>query len=397
VDYSNPLAAELSRRWWAHRLGIGVAGSMVDFGDRTPEGALFYDKRRGDEMHNAYSYDYHRTVNKIFSERRGDDFILFGRAAAPGAQQWAGQFAGDHPANFTGLQGVLTGALNLCACGFSTWGSDLGGFLGWPEPGVYMRWTEFGCFSPLMRCHGRTPREPWEFGDAAVVNYKYYAWVRENLLDYIYAAARRAHETGAPMMQGMALAFPEARSLAAVDDQYMFGPDLLVAPVVTDGTSREIAFPPGRWSSLWDGQAVNGPGTIQYAAPLNIIPVFVHEGAAIPLRLNPQLELGQSLKQGVVHALLVGPPPRQNSNLSGRGEDISIALSSNGYSIEYPVGIEPDYFLLDAQDVTEVRVDGHPVAGWKTNIVSGRIAVRVKSLHPAAGNRREVDIDVAHH
>ena len=95
---------------------------MVDFGDMVPDDAVFYDGQRGAEMHNFYYYDYQRTISEVFQEKRGNDFILYGRGAAPGTQRWVGQFAGDHPANFNGLKHVLTGALNLCACGYSTVG-----------------------------------------------------------------------------------------------------------------------------------------------------------------------------------------------------------------------------------------------------------------------------------
>lgn len=286
VDFTNPNALELSRRWWQRRLDLGVAGSMVDFGDRVPEEAIFHDGRRGDEMHNFYAYDYQRTYSEVFREKRGDDFILFGRAAAPGTQKFAAQFAGDHPANFAGLKSVLTGALNLSACGFSTWGSDLGGFLGWPEPAVYMRWTEFACFCPLMRSHGRTPREPWYFGPDAVKTYTRYARIREKLVDYIYDSARRAHKTGMPLMRSMAVAFPGEPSLADVDDQYMFGPDLLVAPVVTEDNWRTIRFPSGKWTSLWDGSTIAGPATVKIEVPLDSIPVYVRPGASSPSKFR---------------------------------------------------------------------------------------------------------------
>jgi alpha-glucosidase (family GH31 glycosyl hydrolase) len=308
VDFSNPHALELMRRWWKQRLDAGVAGSMVDFGDRVTEDAVFHNGQRGDEMHNFYSYGYHKTYSEVFRERRGDDFILFGRAAAPGTQKWVAQFGGDHPSNFRGLGSVLTGALNLSSCGFSTWGSDLGGFLGWPEPAVYMRWTQFGCFSPLMRCHGRTPREPWNYGDAAVANYKYFAWVRENLLDYIYGSAIESHESGVPMMRSMAVAFPDEPSLADIADQYMFGRDLLVAPVLDGQNSRTIHFPPDRWTSLWDGKSVSGPANLKLDVPLNSIPVYLKSGAIVPVQLNPTLAFGESMSSGRVNALLVTPP-----------------------------------------------------------------------------------------
>ena len=92
-----PNALELCRRALREALDLGEAGSMVDFGDLTPDGAVFYDGRRGAEMHNFYYYDYQRTVSEVFQEKRGNDFILYARGAAPGTQRWVGQFAGDHP------------------------------------------------------------------------------------------------------------------------------------------------------------------------------------------------------------------------------------------------------------------------------------------------------------
>ena len=207
VDFTNPKAMNLCRRALKPLLDLGGAGSMVDFGDMTPDNAVFYDGQRGAEMHNLYYYKYQETISKVFQEKRGYDFILYARGAAPGTQKWVGQFAGDHPANFNGLRHVMTGALNLCACGYSLWGSDLGGYFGYPQPAVYMRWFQFGCFSPIMRPHGKATRDPWYFGDAAVTNYKFLAWTRENLLNYTYNAAVIAHETGVPIMRSMPVAF----------------------------------------------------------------------------------------------------------------------------------------------------------------------------------------------
>ncbi len=414
VDFSNPNAIELFRRWWRHRLDIGVAGSMVDFGDRVPEEAFFYDGKRGDEMHNFYAYDYHRTCSDVFREKRGDDFILFGRAAAPGDQRWVAQFAGDHPSNFAGLQSMLTGALNLCACGFSTWGSDLGGFLGWPEPAVYMRWTQFGCFSPLMRCHGRTPREPWEYGEAAVANYEFYAWVRENLLDYTYNTAADAHETGIPIMRSMEMAFPDDVSDAANSGEYMFGRDMLIAPVVTEDNYKTIVIPPGKWTDLWNGQTINGPTNLKTYVLLDTIPVYLRPGAAVPVYLNRELQLGQSVTGGSVKALIVTPP---DANEEARFEYDAVPASDEparrtpGASValrRQPNGfmVRSDYFGADyllvygTRDVKGVAVDGVNLSevpgtklasvqpGWKADSALNRTIIRL----PPNRSRMEIEI-----
>jgi len=403
VDFSNPNALELFRRWWQHRLDIGVAGSMVDFGDRVPEDALFHDGKRGGEMHNFYAYDYHRTCNEVFSEKRRDDFILFGRAAAPGDQRWVGQFAGDHPSNFVGLQSMLSAALSLCACGFSTWGSDLGGFLGWPEPSVYMRWTQFGCFSPLMRCHGRTPREPWNYGDAAVTNYKFCAWVRENLLDYIYNAAANAHKTGIPIMRSLAIAFPADLSAAGNRGEYMFGRDLLVAPVVTEDNNKSITLPPGTWTDLWTGRTVEGPAEMTKYVPLDTIPVYLKPGAMVPVSLNRDLQFGHSLSGGSVKALIVTPPetneeiqlPYDAMPVSSEppqptpGTAVTEQRDANGFAVRLD-HFETDFVLIyGLKTASSIKVNGTRLShvsginfasmkpGWEIDPALNRIVIRL--------------------
>jgi alpha-glucosidase (family GH31 glycosyl hydrolase) len=397
IDFTRTNALELIRRWWNRRLSLGVAGSMIDFGDRVPEAAVFANGRSGAEMHNFYAYDYHRTEAAVFREKRGDDFILFGRAAAPGSQKWVAQFGGDHPATFAGLQAVLTGALNLTACGFSIWGSDLGGFLGWPEPAVYMRWTQFACFSPLMRSHGRTPREPWNFGDAAVANYKYYAWVRENLLDYIYGAAVASHATGVPLMRSLAVAFPEESRLAAVPDEYLFGRDLLVAPVIDDAAARTIYFPAGTWTSLWNGTAISGPATLTTNVAPAEIPVFLRAGAVVPVQLNPALEFGGSLTVSRINALVLTPPAQveEVTLLNHQGESAAVIMhpATNGWTLTLKNLAEKNCVLIYAAPVTGVKVAGRSLpaltgiqsdprtgssaAGWYYDSAERRTVVRL--------------------
>lgn len=274
VDFTHPQAATVMRRYWKRRLDLGIAGSMVDFGDELPEDAVLADGRRGDEMHNFYAYDYHRQFADAFRERRGDDYILFARAASAGDQRWITHFAGDHRANFTGLRSALTGALHLGACGFSIWSAEMGGFFGLPDPKVYVRWIEFSTFNPLMRMHGTEPREPWEYGDEALTHYKFYANVRERLVDYLHRQAVQSHRTGLPLMRSMALAFPDQPELATVADQYLLGMDLLVAPVLDESDSRMVTFPAGNWTNLWTGQGIKGGQTRLVQAPLGQIPVY---------------------------------------------------------------------------------------------------------------------------
>lgn len=298
IDFTNPNAMDLLRAYWKTRLDLGVAGTMVDFGDLVPRDALFYDGSNGEQMHNWYVHLYDHSIHQIFQERRGNDFILFARAAAPGTQADAGQMAGDHASNFRGLDESLTGGLSLSTSGFSNWGSDVGGYFGKPDEEVYLRWIEFGAFSPLMRFHGTEPREPWYYSGAAVGLYKRYAVLRENLLPYIYGSAQDAHANGTPLMRPL---------VTIATDEYMFGDDLLVAPVHTPGDHRAVSLPPGNWANFWTGETVKG-GATDMAAPLDEIPVFLRAGAMIPIEVAPDLTLGESMSSGKVAALIVTPP-----------------------------------------------------------------------------------------
>jgi len=396
VDFTNPNAMELCRQELRQALDLGEAGSMVDYGDLVPDDATFYDGEHGAEMHNFYYYDYQRTVSEVFREKRGNDFILYSRGAAPGTQRWVGQFAGDHPANFNGLKHVLTGALNLCACGYSNWGSDLGGYFGFPQPAVYMRWFQFGCFSPLMRPHGTAPREPWYFGEAAVSNYKFLAWTRENILNYTYNAAAIAHETGTPIMRSMPVAFPDEGHLAAVPDQYMFGPDLLVAPVVNEDTFRTILFPSGVWTSLWDGKTVSGPATLKVDAPLDTIPVYLKPGAVVPVQLNRELQFGRSMTSSHVNALVVTSPNEneKTSLLNACGELAKVAVQSKAGGFCWMIENLPEmsYLLVygtasaasvtvDGKvlpNVTTANLESMPI-GWATDLAGNRLVIHLPS------------------
>ena len=308
IDFTHPRALEVTRAESRRYFDLGVSGSMIDFGDLVPTDAVFHDGSRGDAMHNFYAYGYHRTISQAFRERRGDDFVLFARGGAPGSQAFVENFAGDHPANFAGLKAALLGSLSAATAAFSNYGSDLGGYDGKGDEEVYLRWVEWAAFSPIMRAHGNQPREPWFYGDAAVSVYKRYAWVRENLVDYITSAAFHAHETGAPIMQPLAMTYPEEPALAAVDDEYMFGPDLLVAPVHTEGEQRDVVLPGGRWTSFWDGSVFVGGTNLLARAQMDEIPVFLRAGALVPLALAPTLQPGDSMTSGRIEALLATPP-----------------------------------------------------------------------------------------
>ncbi len=338
-DFTHPETIKYVRLEFRDRLKLGLAGTMVDDGDDVPVDAVFHNGQTGRRMHNRYHVHYHRTFNQVFREVRGDDFILFARAAGPGSQQFVCFFAGDHPESFDGLESVIHGGLSFAASGFPFWGSDVGGLLPRPfepltEP-VYKRWVALAAFSPLMRCHGCSPREPWRFTQRAVKVYKYYAWLRMNLLPTIYSLAVEAHRTGVPLMRLGYLEFPDDPNALSVERAYGFGPDLWFTPVTSaDATTRVYLPGTGVWTDLRTGQTFQAGRWVQRPADYGAEPLFLRQGAILLATLEARgLCWGRSMTHGkrrcVVATTTADRPSRRTVYLTP-DRSVELTATRNG-------------------------------------------------------------------
>lgn len=347
IDFTHPKGMELLRAQWADRMDAGIRGTMVDFGDVVPDEAQFYDGRRGDEMHNGYALEYAKSYRKLFEECYGDDHVLFTRGAGAGSQAYACQFGGDHLASFLGMEYAIRGGLTAAASGLPFWGVDAGGYDGFGDEETYIRWTEYACFCPIMRYHGTAPREPWEYGDNAVAVYRFYAWLRENLLNYSYSAAVEAHKTGIPMMRPLLMEYPEENELTDCWDEYLYGPDLLVAPMHGEGNKRKVRFPKGRWVSLWDNRDISeGPKEREVLAPLHKIAVYLREGAFLPMELNGNLRPGYSMTTSRKQILMLAVSDTETGGKWYR--------SDTDFS-EYKIGPVQDGYLIGCSGTEEIE------------------------------------------
>jgi alpha-glucosidase (family GH31 glycosyl hydrolase) len=261
-----------------------------------------------------------------------------------------------------------------------------------------------------MRPHGKATRDPWDYGEAAVASYKFDAWVRESLSNYIYNAAVVAHESGIPIMRSMAVAFPDEQRLAAVRDQYLFGPDLLVAPVVTEDTVRTILFPSGVWASLWNGKTISGPAELKINVPLNEIPVYLKPGAVVPVQLSRELQFGQSMTGDRVSALVVTPSNKNEtvSLLNAQDEVAKVTLQCKGNGLGWILENLPEtnYLLVyGTTDSSGVKVDGKVLTkltaaefnsmptGWKADPSGNRLIIRLSAQAPPPALRREIEVE----
>lgn len=236
------------------------------------------------------------------------EIVTLGRAAFAGSQRYgAAMWSGDIHSTWEDLRQQVRAGLNVGLSGIPWWTTDIGGFFGGevdsPEfRELLVRWFQYGVFCPLFRLHGWRnsslthpetsdptrggPNEVWSFGERAYGIIRELLFLRERLRPYILAQMDAAHERGTPPMRPLFFDFPDDPAAATVDDAFLFGPDLLVAPVLHAGaTARRVYLPAGAtWTNPWTRARHAGGITLEVEAPLDRIPLFVRDAAALPIQ-----------------------------------------------------------------------------------------------------------------
>jgi alpha-D-xyloside xylohydrolase len=284
LDLTNEDAVEWYQARLRRLLEQGVAVFTSDFGEAAPLGAIYRGDLAGFEEHNLYPLRYARAVAEATEQATGD-WVQHVRAAWAGSQRYPIHFSGDPETSDGGLLGTLRGGLSLGLCGFTFWTHFVGGFPKPPDPDLYLRWLAFGVLSSHVRCHGSPPREPWEFGDEFLARFRRLAELRYALLPYIVDQAEAACERGHPLLRPLFFEFPEDLGSWLVEDQYLLGADLLVAPLLESGRDRAVYLPPGRWRRFAEeeGRALDGPGWHTLATEAVPAAVLVRDGASLRL------------------------------------------------------------------------------------------------------------------
>ena len=250
---------------------------------------------------------YPRDNARLFAEGMAaagqEPTVLLCRSAWAGAQRYgAAVWSGDIPATWASLRQQLRAGLNIAISGIPWWTTDIGGFHGGDARDeayreLMVRWFQYGVFCPLFRLHGdREPRTPtsfaqtggpnevWSYGAEAYRIISDQLRLRERLRPYLHEQMRVAARTGLPPMRPLFVDFPADGPSWTVDDQFLFGPDVLVAPVTEPGVRERVVYlPPGSWVDA-TGVEHTGGATMTAAAPIERIPVFVRAGADLPLR-----------------------------------------------------------------------------------------------------------------
>jgi alpha-glucosidase len=238
------------------------------------------------EVHNVYGQLMSRSTFEGLSWLQPDQraFVLT-RSSFAGGQRYAAVWTGDATADWSSLRQSVSMLLGLGVSGFPFVGSDIGGFVRMPSAELCTRWLQVGVFYPFLRMHTEiaTPdKEPWSFGWQFEAINKRAIELRYELLPYVYNVMQQASETGVPALRPLFLEFPDDERAAAIDDEFLFGSGLLVAPVLWEGaTERDVYLPAGDWYDYWTGKHYAGNTTIHLPVTLNTIPILVRGGAFI--------------------------------------------------------------------------------------------------------------------
>jgi alpha-D-xyloside xylohydrolase len=215
--------------------------------------------------------------------------MIWARSAWAGSQRYPVHWGGDAENTDSAMSSTLRGGLSLGLCGFSFWGHFIGGFAYQSPKELYRRWLAFAMLSSHGCCHGAPPKEPWEYGEEFTNEFRRIVELKYKLMPYIYAQAKLCSQEGYPMIRTLFFEYPMDPTSWLVEDEYLLGSDILVAPLMEDINGRDVYLPPGFWIDDQSGKTYEGGGWQHITAGDIPIVMLVRDGAVIP-----RFELAQS-------------------------------------------------------------------------------------------------------
>lgn len=289
LDFSNPETVKWYQDKLAGLLNIGVSAIKVDFGEAAPLNGIYASGKSGWYEHNLYPVRYDMAVSEITKKLHNEN-IMWARAAWAGSQRYPLHWGGDAATTNTGLLGTLRAGLSFGLSGFSFWSHDMGGFVKSTPEDLYCRWIPFGFLTSHTRAHGAPPTEPWLYDSKRVQDvFRKSAEMKYRLMPYVYAQAKECTKKGLPMLRALFVEFPDDPGAWKVDDEYLFGSQILVAPLLESGmTGRTVYLPEGKWIDYQTEKVYEGGWHRIEAGSLPII-MLVRDGSVLP-----HLKLAQS-------------------------------------------------------------------------------------------------------
>ncbi len=356
VNFFNPPAVD----WWWNNAVMKVASIGVKF-VKTDAGNSF--RYRGDNKSLAHKVDsLHNLFPIAYAKAPYEEFMKYNkvrgmnqtREGYAGIQRYPYIFAGDWPSRWQYFGPVIKAGLNIGLSGVGYWAHCMGGFEQKADPELYIRWTQFGLLSPVATLFGMDHpgyKEPWNYGEKALENFRKYDKLRYRLMPYIYTTAHENHITGLPMMRALVLEYQNDVNTYDIADQYLFGDFMLVCPVTVKGANERVVYlPEGTWYNYWTGEKMAGKRHLTVPAPLEQMPIFIKAGAIIPMQA-PVKYIGQE----PVDTLTLDIYPGGNSTYSIYDDD--------GKSLAYQKGVYATTKITCHNDENGIEVAIHPPEG----------------------------------
>jgi alpha-glucosidase len=348
------------RDWWSDKqkylVDMGVRGVWNDmnepasFKGEIPDDVIFSDEERKathGEMHNVYGHLMSKAAYKGWKKHDNRRPFVITRACYAGSQKYTTAWTGDNHSIWAHLQMAIPQLCNLGLSGMSFVGTDVGGFGSDTTPELLARWVQVGCFSPLFRNHsnkGTVKQEPWQFDKKTLDIYRKYVELRYQLLPYFYDLFVSQEETGLPILRPLVLHYEKDEKVHELNDEFLVGENILVAPVVMQGAlNRLVYLPEGLWIDYWTKEQQVGPVYLIKEAVLDVCPMYVKAGTILP-KYPVQDYVGE---KEITELILDSYP--------GNGEYIHV--QDDGETFAYEDGVYNQYkFSIDENRVFRVEL-----------------------------------------
>ena len=281
LDFSNPETVSWYQQKILGLLKQGVSTIKCDFGEAAPYNGFYHSGKGGLYEHNLYPLRYNKALWEAVEQQYPGNGIIWARSAWAGSQRYALHWGGDAATTNTGMLGDLRGGLSFGLSGFSFWSHDMGGFVTASPEDIYRRWLPFGFLSSHTRAHGAPPTEPWLISESFTEAFRECAEMKYKLMPYVYAQAKDCSERGLPMVRALLVEFPHDQGAWLVEDEYMFGSQMLVAPLLESGTGRDVYLPRGKWIDYQTGKVYEGGYQHIEAGRIPCV-ILVRDGSLIP-------------------------------------------------------------------------------------------------------------------
>lgn len=317
-DYSKPEV----RQWWSENQKImmdaGVEGIWNDMNEPAsfrgplPDDVMFHnDGRLSDhtEVHNVYGHLMAKATFEGIKKYTGKRPFVVTRACYAGTQKYSTGWTGDNQSFWEHLRMSLPMLMNLGLSGLTFCGTDVGGFSSDCTAELLSRWVQVGCFSPLFRNHSgmhTRDQEPWAFDEVTEAINRKYIKLRYKLLPYLYDMMWTSENTGLPVIRPLMLNYQQDEKTYEINDEFMFGENILVAPVLEQGQkARTVYLPQGTWIDYWTKEVIEGGRYIIKETPLDICPMYIKAGSIIP-SYEPQSYIGENENKNLILDVYLG-------------------------------------------------------------------------------------------